>query len=277
MFPPLGILYLILSLVLVVTTLVFWISNRDRIREFTRFGLYVSGIYCALSVVVLAVARQEIGDSFGLTTPAFGLVFDFFKIALLVAVGAYCATFAGYCAFPLIRPGLGLAFAKELEPAQALQRPDSDLRIRAIWVVVLVAGWLLYSKLLFLVFAPEISETLKNLMNQLQVDQVTHLTPASALAVSSIAIVEELAFRLGFQNLLARLFHWKGNRYWLCILLTTIVWTIGHTGSLDPDWVKLAQVFPAGLALGWMFKKYGIESCIAAHLLFNLTMPFLGL
>jgi membrane protease YdiL (CAAX protease family) len=54
------------------------------------------------------------------------------------------------------------------------------------------------------------------------------------------------------------------------IELTTVVWTLGHLGSLDPDWVKLAQIFPTGLALGWLYRRQGAESAIAAHALFNV-------
>ena len=274
---PLAIVFFLLNLALGLTVIVFWFSNREDLREYTRFGVRVSGVFCAISAVALGVAYLEFGDTFGIALPAFGLVVDFIKIILAVSVGAYCASFAGYIAFPLLRPRLGRAGTDAIEPAMVLETPATDLRSRAVWVLVLVAGWLAYSKLLFLLFSPEISETMKQALDKLQVSQATSLTPATAIAVSAIAIAEELAFRLGIQNLLARLFRLKDNKYWVCILLTSIMWTIGHTGVLEPDWVKLAQVFPAGLALGWMFRKYGIESCIAAHLLFNLTMPLLGL
>ena len=276
-FSPLAIVFLLLNVTLGLTMIVFWFSSREELREHTRFGVRVSGVFCAISAVALGVAYLEFDNTLGIALPIAALVVDFFKIILAVSVGAYCASLAGYSAFPLLRPRLGRASADAMEPMTVLEAPATDLRGRAIWVLILVAGWLAYSKLLFLLFSPEISETLKQAMNQLNVSQTTSLTPATAIAVSVIAISEELAFRLGIQNLLARLFRLKDNKYWVCILLTAVVWTIGHTGVLEPDWVKLAQVFPAGLALGWMFRKHGIESCIAAHLLFNLTMPLVGL
>ena len=237
----------------------------------------VSVVYCAIAAVALAASYFEFGETLGIALPIAALVVDFFKIILVVSVGAYCASLAGYSAFPLLRPRLGRAGADAMEPATVLEAPAIDLRSRAVWVLILVAAWLAYSKLLFLIFSPEISETMKQALDKLNVSHTTSLTPATAIAVSVIAISEELAFRLGIQNLLWRLFRLRDNQYWICILLTAVFWTIGHTGVLEPDWVKLAQVFPAGLALGWMFKKHGIESCIAAHLLFNLTMPLLGL
>ncbi len=276
-FATLGTIYLVVAFAMTIVMLIFWARNRKDIREYTRFGLYAACAFCAFSVVTLAVAYFEQGLPLGFLVPAISLVFDFFKIVLVVAVGAYCARLAGYNAFPLLRPGLGQEATTEDGSVIHLRDSDADLRTRAIWVLVLVAVWLGYSKLLFFLFSPEVSESLQKVINHLDGDLSMALTPASALAVSVMAIAEELTFRLGIQSLLARLFNWKGNKYWISILLTSLLWTIGHTGVLEPDWVKLVQVFPAGLALGWAFRKYGIECCIAAHVLFNLIMPVLGL
>ncbi|MDE0128237.1 MAG: CPBP family intramembrane metalloprotease [Gammaproteobacteria bacterium] len=274
----LATIYLVLGFALAITLLVFWARNREDLRYYTRFGLYAACAFCAFSVVALAVAHFEQGLPMGFLVLTIGLVVDFFKITLVVAVGAYCARLSGYVAFPLIRPRLGL----ELDEANdAVPHPGhagtADLRTKAIWVAVLVLAWLGYSKLLFWLFSPEMAQPLQEVLNTLDMSQSMELTAASALAVSAMAISEELIFRLGIQNLLVRLFNWQGRQYWIAVLLTTLLWTIGHTGVLEPDWVKLLQIFPAGLALGWMFRKHGIECCIAAHLLFNLIMPTLGL
>lgn len=273
----LGITYLVLGFALAITLLVFWARNREDLRYYTRFGVYAACAFCAFSVVALAVAHFEQGLPMGFLVPAFGLVFDFFKITLVVAVGAYCARLSGYVAFPLIHPRLGLEFEAANGAVTHPGQSGADLRTKVIWVAVLVLAWLGYSKLLFWLTSPEMAEPLQEMLNALDVSQSMELTPASALAVSAIAIAEELIFRLGIQNLLVRLFNWRGHEYWIAVVLTSLLWTIGHTGALEPDWVKLLQVFPAGLALGWLFRKHGIECCIAAHLLFNLIMPTLGL
>ena len=273
----LATIYLVLGFALAITLLTFWARNREELREYTRFGVYTACVFCAFSAVALAVAHFEQGLATGSIVLTFALVFDFFKITLVVAVGAYCARLAGYVAFPLIRPRLGL----EIEPANgALTHPgrfDADLRTKATWVAVLILAWLGYSKLLFWLFSPQMAEPLQEMLSVLEASQSMELTPASALAVSAMAISEELIFRLGIQNMLVRLFNWRGHKYWIAVVLTSLLWTIGHTGVLEPDWVKLLQVFPAGVALGWMFRKHGIECCIAVHLLFNLIMPTLGL
>lgn len=277
-FAILGTIYVVIGFALAITLLVFWARNREDLRYYTRFGVYAACAYFAFSVVTLAVAHFEQGLPMGFLVPAFGLVFDFLKITFSVAVGAYCARLSGYVAFPLIRPRLGLEFDQANGAVPYLgHTAAADLKTKAIWVAVLVVAWLGYSKLLFWLFSPEMAQPLQEVLNTLDMSQSMELTAASALAVSAMAISEELIFRLGIQGLLVRLFNWRGRQYWIAVLLTSLLWTIGHTGVLEPDWVKLLQIFPAGLALGWMFRKHGIECCIAAHLLFNLIMPTLGL
>lgn len=273
----LATIYLVLGLVLAITLLAFWARNREDLRHYTRFGVYAACAFCVFSAIALVVAHFEQDPPTGLLVPAFALVVDFFRITLVVAVGAYCARLAGYIAFPLIRPRLGLESEQANGAVIHPGRSGADLRTKATWVAVLVLAWVGYSKLLFWLFSPEMSETLQRMLNALEVNQSMELTPAGALAVSAMAIAEELIFRLGIQNLLMRLFNWRGRKYWIAVVLTSLFWTIGHTGVLEPDWVKLLQIFPAGLALGWLFRKHGIECCIAAHLLFNLIMPTLGL
>ncbi len=58
--------------------------------------------------------------------------------------------------------------------------------------------------------------------------------------------------------------------YATAIVLTAALWSLGHVGALNPDWVKLAQIFPLGLALGWLYRRQGTESTIMVHALFNV-------
>jgi membrane protease YdiL (CAAX protease family) len=97
-----------------------------------------------------------------------------------------------------------------------------------------------------------------------------------ALVLLEFAFAEEIVFRLGIQNYLARLFRLQGNRYWIAIVLTGLFWSLAHASILDPEWVKIAQVFPLGLALGYVFKQYGTEACILVHGVFNVIMMFLA-
>lgn len=91
------------------------------------------------------------------------------------------------------------------------------------------------------------------------------------LWVLEAAWVEEIVFRLGLQNAVAMLFKMRGeSSYWNAIGIAALVWALAHTTLAIPPWIKYAQIFPIGLALGWMYRKYGLESCMLAHGLFNL-------
>lgn len=94
----------------------------------------------------------------------------------------------------------------------------------------------------------------------------------TALVVTSLG--EELTFRLGIQNYFAALFGRGAAGYWAAIVLASALWSLGHIGRVDPEWVKFAQIFPAGLALGWLFRRAGFEACVIAHAVLNLIMPF---
>lgn len=77
-------------------------------------------------------------------------------------------------------------------------------------------------------------------------------------------------FRLGIQNYLGAKLNNRRYGYAIAVVLTAVLWSLAHVGSLDPDWVKLAQIFPLGLALGWLYRRQGVESTIMAHALFNI-------
>lgn len=61
------------------------------------------------------------------------------------------------------------------------------------------------------------------------------------------------------------------------IVITSLLWSIGHAGSFDPYWVKLLQIAPMGLVLGSVAWKFGLEPAIALHWAFNLSLPLLFL
>ena len=61
------------------------------------------------------------------------------------------------------------------------------------------------------------------------------------------------------------------------VALASILWSLGHANTLNPEWVKFAQVFPLGIAFGFLFKRFGIESAMAAHGFFNVIMMILQL
>jgi hypothetical protein len=84
------------------------------------------------------------------------------------------------------------------------------------------------------------------------------------------AVYEELMVRLfilgGFIFIL-----WRIKCRWeLAIVLSTVYWIILHFNGTSQDFVKALQLFPLGLSLGYMLKRYGFESCVFIHLSYNL-------
>lgn len=151
-----------------------------------------------------------------------------------------------------------------------------DKRFYILSTSLVTIGAILYSIVLFTLTKPSPSEYVQNLGFGVNDSQVYEVTFVAIVTVLLFALSEEIVFRLGIQNFLAYQFKWQGEKYWIAILLTASLWTIGHTATLSPDWVKLAQIFPVGIALGWLYKKNGTESVMIAHALFNVVLVFLA-
>ena len=142
-------------------------------------------------------------------------------------------------------------------------------------VLVIVACAITYSIVLYQLIPARLSKIVKGLV-EIKGSNNIHLGKAIILLlVVKYAFMEEVVFRLGMQNLLSWKFRLEGKRYWIGIFVATLIWTFGHAGMVDPDWAKFLQIFPFGLALGWLFKRQGLESCILAHALFNVCMVFI--
>jgi len=142
-------------------------------------------------------------------------------------------------------------------------------------VLAVAIGSIIYSSVLFLLTSPRISDLAEQVFGEGVSVADSSVSLLSLLIVLEFAFAEEITFRLGIQNYLAKQLNWQGNKYWIAIALTAALWTLGHTGIVEPDWVKLLQIFPIGLALGWLFRKVGTEGCILAHALFNVGMSVL--
>lgn len=92
----------------------------------------------------------------------------------------------------------------------------------------------------------------------------------------SAPIAEEFVFRHYLQNRLMALNRSALYRL-LAIVLVAAVFALGHGGMISPAWVKYAQVFGFGLALGVCQMTLGIECCIGLHLFFNLGAAVMGM
>lgn len=136
-----------------------------------------------------------------------------------------------------------------------------------LWIAGISLG---YTALLFSITHPSPSLLVRNMTGDINLDSAAYLNFYTILLAVAAAFGEELVFRLGIQNMLAYFFRWTGKKYWIAIGLSALLWTLGHAGSLSPEWVKYVQIFPLGLAFGWAYRKYGLESSFLAHMVFNL-------
>ena len=272
----LGAIYGIAILGFFIAAGVHWISRRKEIRSCSRLAAAFVAVY---AVVFIAQSPVGIEGPWPLMVPwLIGVMshvvvmwqsawiwpylflsvallsVDFLWKFLLTAVGLSCCVAAGVAAFPFLRPDLG---ARE-----NFVRPSPFAPVA--FSLLLAATWSAYSVLLFSLTSPELTDISRQ-------SDVGDSTAMAILGVSVVALGEELVYRLGIQNYIARVFGWWDRRYWLAILLSATLWSLGYVGTLEPDWVKLAQVFPAGLALGWLARKHGIEACILAHVMFSVA------
>ncbi len=260
--------------------IVSWFWNRRQIRDCTRLGLRIAAGICGLYALgaLLAWAELTLAWAESIDTHVLFLALEltlyFFWTVTIIAVGSRYALMAGIRPFPLILPGLAVSGVEKNEPLAGPNKAGSFSRKLTVWVPAIVVADIAYSLLVFSLLSWEATEV-KLYMAGVDIDRLSPWNPALLLMLCAVTIVEELTFRLAIQNQLARLFGRTGEKYWLPIVVTSFLWTFLHAGVVDPDWVKFVHVFPMGLVLGWMFKRFGIESCIAVHVLFNLAAPIL--
>ncbi len=261
-----AIIYGLLMLVFFILFLVTWLRRRQQLGLYFFYGLLAGSVVIGLQLAGLVT--DQVASA--VTVPSSNLIviplllLDFVKMIIFTTVGISYARELGYPSVPLIS---GWQAAKHTNVER-----DVETNQLFIHTVILAGVFILYSIILFKLTQPGVGEALKQLFGNETLSTSEILSLSNFLLLLVFAVGEEIIFRLGIQNFLAKHFNWQGQHYWLAIVVTTVIWTLGHTGSLNPDWVKFAQIFPIGLCLGWLFRKYGLESCILAHGIFNIGL-----
>lgn len=263
----LSTVYSILILVFLVIFLINSIRHRKEIKIYLKYGVLFAVIAIALDIIVVVL----IPNFFEIMPLPALLAIDavvFVRTLIFTCLGIYYCTKLGIVEIPLLRRLSGKIDNFEM----------ITWRNYMTSVILVVAGAILFSVVLFKLTSPQLSEAMK----QLSKDQGARLgissepTVLAAFVVITFAFGEEILFRLGIQNYLAQQFRLNGNKYWVAVVLTSAIWALAHANILSPEWVKIVQIFPFGIALGFLFKKYGLESCIFAHGIFNLSMMGIG-
>jgi hypothetical protein len=256
-----------LMLVFSIIFLVGFFRYRRRVRPYTKYALIPAVILIVVDAAIVLLNPAGVG---GFDVPSV-LCIDlivFVKLILFGAVGMYCAASIGVEHAPLTRSLL----------ARRPHRAGGLSRGLLLWAPAIAVGGVLYSCVLFTLVPVRASDMVRELLESSSTNLPTAMgaSVVGALAMFEFALSEEVVFRLGIQNYLARVLKLRGNSYWIAVVLTTALWSMAHVNTLDPNWAKIVQVFPLGIALGVLFRRYGVEACTAAHLLFNLALMFLA-
>ncbi len=314
MIAALGCLYLIVMVFFVLAFLIDWLHSYAQIRKYLKYGIAVGVLLVGLELLALAAAPAAWASRSTfpvLRLCACGI--DFLKMVGFTTLGMYYCLTLGRPSFPLllrrhgvaevpivespppvapeVAPSLGgVVEAKPNElspdPAAAEVSPAVDANIvypappevvpreAIVSALVVALVGVIYSVVLFVLFSPRISENMRRAFDMGSMGSAPTVTVYIVLFLLLVALGEEIVFRLGVQSFLARYLRLSPNRYWIAIVATTILWTMGHAGALEPAWVKLVQIFPMGLMLGWLCQRYGVESSILAHMVFNVVLAF---
>lgn len=236
-----------------IAFLVCWVRYRREVSAFRGLGLGIVALYLVVNVLAILLGLELTTDN------AFELVallsIDLFRLYVTVTLGCYCTWQLGYPVFPLMTGQWNVSETESSKPS---------LGAYVFSVGAIVVGSVAFTYILFLITPSGASASLVG---------TSYSSPLlSVLASFGPDLREEVIFRLGIQSFLAWVLKWRDSRYWLVVVLTAALWSMAHVNAMEFYWVKLVQVFPLGLALGWLNRKYGTESSILAHGSINLLL-----
>jgi membrane protease YdiL (CAAX protease family) len=252
---------------LLIALLVEMIIRYRAIRRYVGYGVAFGLLMLVLNALAMVLMPQLLRPRFLLVAIPAAAV-GFLATTVWTSMGMYCCAATDRPDFPLLKRVLG-------RPADRLR---GGLTGGVIAASAIVVGAVAFSWLLFSATSPRMSETVRSLTQSSETAPGAGAVNQAAILVIvvTLAIGEELLFRLAMQNYVALRFGLQGRKYMLAILITTVIWTLGHSGVLEPEWVKLVQIFPLGLALGLLGRRYGVEACILAHGAFNVVLSLVG-
>jgi hypothetical protein len=84
------------------------------------------------------------------------------------------------------------------------------------------------------------------------------------------AISEEMLVRLSVLGFLTRLFKQSRFNWEIGIAVSAAFWAAMHVLVIQNDMIKFVHIFPIGIALGYLLKRYGFEACVFVHASVNI-------
>lgn len=253
-----GLSFFILAIVF------FFVEARDRTQSISKPALLISTLLCAAgilnalmtrySVVFPKISGYDMNSDFTFITNLITAAFNFFVTILYIRCGQY--------------------FAEERErPGSCMMKAGAaKFTMDWKWILLFTPLLILWTFLWFGIFPPEPTDLALATTpegNSLMVYIYTFFT-ASILA----PVKEEILYRHFAMGLLYKWFGRSKAAVALNIAITAMLFAIAHVGIVTEDWIKILQIFPAGLLFGWINHKQGLEHSILAHSAFNtLVIP----
>ena len=256
------IIYVVGNISVAIAFLYLWGKNFRATGQFMHIGLSFVAIILASEVIALSmVGLEAIQQSLGVIL--FADVWTALRIYVFTVVG--------------------LLLVRRLEDARLEAGTfDASMNERPYYGVVAPSRESVTFTLLAIIFMIVFSAALFHLTD-VKISKALQAMEGFTLEVTTLGIVvvaimgfgEEIIFRLGLQNGLTYLMRSSRFGHYWAVLGTTALWCLGHVGTLEPNWVKFAQIFVFGLVLGNLNRRFGIIPCIMTHVLFNISMALL--
>jgi hypothetical protein len=254
MLSTLALAYTITILFLTFAFLYTWFKQRRQVRPYRKYGLAAGGLLI-LFEVLLILTLPGVLNLMPFTTLVLVDGWAFLRIAAFTIAGIYFSMQIGHFGFPVLMRRFGLALppptaepaiteAHTVQPAgsvpvsvgepvmaaevvaETTQQPASAtiqpvIEPKAFWLATsgVVVGALLFTALLFKLTSPQLSSAVRALTDaELAPYGISSaITLPVLLIVMQFAFAEEIIFRLGFQNFLAKVFNWRAGKYWIAI------------------------------------------------------------
>jgi len=236
-------------------------------KPLLRYGLVTAGAAAVLSGSLVAVLFDAVERDVALLLVGWA-VLGIVQVFLATGAGARYAALDGRPSLPLVQ--------RLMRQSGSQRRPN--LSHGWLAAIVTAIAFVAVTALLFKFTRPHLSRTLLGFGHfRIDVRRLSMAPQALAVLIGLYqAVLEEVVYRLGVQGFLTRRLKLSGRATWIAVAAGAALWTAAHAGTLDPNWVKMVQVFPLGLALGVLFRSYGVEIAILAHAFFNVLIIPLG-
>lgn len=250
-------LLLIFNFVIGIAILVYYFKNLKEVNYYIKYGIFMSAA-CGILIIL--------GGGFEVPTMLLFAI-NLIKIYIHTCVGMHLCERLGLIDLPLLR---------KIFSHEGIEK--INIEKYSLNVVAVIVGTVAFSYGLFKLTSPRISETYKMVLERTGGLNEFGSPPSISiiLIIMATVIIEEITFRFVIPNYLANKFKLENHKYWISIAFSSLLWTFAHANVLNPEWVKFVQIFPVGLVLGGMYKKLGLESCIIAHIGFNIGMMFIS-